>query len=157
MGAKLIWLPSMPAEHTFNCFDKDNKKDYSAILEYIGIRLYEDVSLDISEGTAFSYFKRAAENGMACSQFYLGLMLLTGDECEKDEEKAKKYIDLAAENGYQSAVEMKENGYVFPEDVEEFVEERTTAVLKKEVAEAKKQLDDSLKNLTDTMRQAYHK
>ena len=148
---------AIAAYHTFNYFKKDNKKDFSAILEYIGMRLYEDVSLDISEGTAFSFFKKAAENGMACSQFYLGLMLLTGDECEKDEEKAKEYIDLAAENGYQAAAEMKENGYQFPEDVEKFVEERTAAVLKKEVAEAKKQLDDSLKNLTDTMRQAYHK
>ena len=142
----------------FRCYSPDSgdsARQYGIIAAYIGTRLYGDVDLQLPEGNAIFFFEEAAKNKYSIGLFFLGIMYFTGDECEKDEEKAKEYIDLAAEYGHQSAAEMKENGYVFPEDVEEFVEERTAAVLAKEVAEAKKQLDESLKDLKETMRQAF--
>jgi len=52
---------------------------------------------------AFEYYKRAARMGLAEAQFQLASMYLESDVISQSEEKALKWLELAAEQGHTDA------------------------------------------------------
>lgn len=61
--------------------------------------------------SAANWDRRAAELGDSNAQFNYGLKLLAGCGVDKDIEKGKEYIDLAAGNGYELAQLYVKSGY----------------------------------------------
>jgi len=59
--------------------------------------------------TLFEYRKQRALKGSASASFDLGLMLLHGEGTETNAELGLKYIRIAANGGYGSAIEFLKN------------------------------------------------
>lgn len=60
---------------------------------------------------AAEWYRKSAAQGNAAGEFGLGQMYLKGEGVEKDVEKARKYIELAAEKNELLAVVMMMNAY----------------------------------------------
>ena len=58
---------------------------------------------------AYQYFMKAANQGFAISQYYVGFCFETGNGVEKDSKEAKKWYQLAANQGHQSAIKKLQN------------------------------------------------
>ena len=58
---------------------------------------------------AYQYFMKAANQGFAISQYYVGFCFETGNGVEKDSNEAKKWYQLAANQGHQSAIKKLQN------------------------------------------------
>ena len=59
---------------------------------------FDGVPKDMEE--AAKWFRKAAENGDAESQFYLGLLFEHGDGVPQDLEEAARYYSLSGDQGY---------------------------------------------------------
>ena len=62
----------------------------------------ERVATNLAEA-AFNYFRKAAEQGHACAQNYMGLLYRDGSGVVKDEAEAVKWFEKAAEQGMAGA------------------------------------------------------
>jgi hypothetical protein len=64
-----------------------------------GKRLYLSPGASYDGSMAAAYFERAALMGLAPAQRVLGIMMLEGDQVDKDLAKAAKWLSMAAEQG----------------------------------------------------------
>ena len=70
--------------------------------------LYLGTGVEKNIYAAFSWFSKAAAQGLDIAQYNLGVMYLRGTGVEKDRGEAKRYFRLAAENGHTEAAKVLE-------------------------------------------------
>jgi TPR repeat protein len=74
----------------------------------LGVKYATGVGIPRDQQLALSWFRKAADQGIAEAQYNLGLAYFKGDGIAADGERAYYWWTLSANRGYQGAIKYRE-------------------------------------------------
>lgn len=78
--------------------------DYLPAYYLYGLMFYEGVCVTKSYASAFKWFDRGAQKGLAICEYNLGIMYIEGNGVLKDEAKGMQFIERSADSGFNKAL-----------------------------------------------------